>query len=584
MSGVFPSIEPISNAKTFAQQIRKKRPQRSQQWLCAIISMACALSFLASGGVNAGALAQKVHPKILNKELAQKHYLPDFSYAGYDNGNSSIDTSDYRVIDVGEHGILPNDTIDDSKALITLLEQLKNDEHPSVLQFAPGRYIISSIIYFDRNYTVLRGAGSGPGGTEFYFPRPLIYAPDPPELAELREYLTKLNKVQREKRNNIELPFTQWAWSGGYFWTRIKDQRVKKYLDKFDEPVRELAKPISATQGQFTVQVDTANTLSIGQVIEIQWLNDKGKDGPLIHELYKSEDVYVGSHHWNFANLPLSRQQVKITAIAGNTITLASPLLHDINNELSVKIVQWDHLHHIGFEHFTMTFAYAEPVAHHVEQGFNGIYLTRLFNGWVDDVRITNADSGILTEEVANLSINNVVTDGKKYAHYSVQMGGVHNVLVDNLQVKNKVEHPLSFNTFASKSVYRGAHVELDPILDQHSGVNHQNLFDNISVVVNLTDGSREYPLFAGGGAKYWKPSHGAYNTFWNINVHFNNGHDSTESVKLNGMNDGVAARVIGVRANLPITVEYGPNPYIEASNERLSYDSLYQYQLQQRR
>lgn len=544
-----------------------------------------AITIVIAGLYTKVAYAIPMPPKeqILSKGVQKSHYLPDFSFAGYKHGEAKPNSSKHQVIDVGQHGVIANDGLDDSKALITLLESLAKDNTPTILQFAPGRYIISSIIYFDRNYTVLRGAGSSQHGTEFYFPRPLMYVPDPPELKELRDYLVQLKKIQRERQNNIELPFTQWAWSGGFFWTRIENQRVKQYLDEYEQTVPELGRALQGTQGGFSFEMNSTDKLSTGDVIEIQWLNDKGENGPILKQLYREKPVYIGSHHWSFANLPISRQQVRVSSIKGNTVTLTSPLLHPINQELLVKVMPWEHLHDIGFEHFRMTFGFAKRIAHHVEQGFNGIYLTRLYDGWVNDVRITDADSGILTEESANLTISNVLTDGDKYAHYSVQMGGVHNVLVDNLRVHNRVVHPLSFNTFATKSVYRGATVAHDPVLDQHSGANHQNLFDNIEVDVRLPDAPREYPLFAGGGAKYWKPSHGAYNTFWNINVHFKNGHDKQDFVILNGMDDGVSARLVGVRGNIPVAIEYGPDAYIEATNQTLSVPSLYQFQLDKR-
>jgi len=487
------------------------------------------------------------------------------------------------VIDVEQHGINANDGLDDSLALLALLDKIRNNDEPTVLQFSAGRYIISSIIYFDRNNLVVRGQGSGKAGTEFYFPRPLIYAKPAPELKELKEYLVSFDKIQKEKKNNIYIPFTEWAWSGGYFWTRIKDLRVKKYLDKYDEPIQSLAKPKTGKQGEFIITVDSAKKLKAGEVIELQWYNTKGEKAPIIDELYDNLVPNVGSHHWSFENLALARQQSKIVAINGNKITLKTPLLHNINDAMEVNLAPWAHLNNIGFEHFSMTFPFAERVAHHVEQGFNGIYLTRLFDGWVDDVKITNADSGILTEEVANLTIKNVLTDGEKFAHYTVQMGAVHNVLVENLQVKNLAEHPLSFNTFATKSVYLNSSVDSRPVLDQHSGVNQQNLFDNIKVNVVLGD-KREYPLFAGGGAPYWKPSHAAYNTFWNIQVHFENGHASDEPVLLNGMKDGPKARVVSVNGNLPIKVEYGPDAYIEGTNYIYpEASSLFQYQLDER-
>ena len=49
-------------------------------------------------------------------------------------------------------------------------------------------------------------------------------------------------------------------------------------------------------------------------------------------------------------------------------------------------------------------------------------------------------------------------------------------------------------------------------------------------------------------------------------------------------MKDGANARVVGVSANLPIRVEYGPDAYIEGVGEYYQgIPSLFLYQLQQR-
>ena len=55
----------------------------------------------------------------------------------------------------------------------------------------------------------------------------------------------------------------------------------------------------------------------------------------------------------------------------------------------------------------------------------------------------------------------------------------------------------------------------------QHTSSNHQNLFDNIKVKLN----EENFNLFKHGGAGYWKPTHGMFNTFWNVELdfHFSN-------------------------------------------------------------
>ena len=513
-------------------------------------------------------------------------YIPDYSWAGYRYGEARPDTGGWTAIDVAQHGIVADDGIDDTRALNGLLQTLNGSDDPVVLQFGRGRYELSGIVHINRSRIVLRGAGAGNGGTEFWLQRPLLYVQPPEELDELVEYLVSLDKVQKEKDRNINLPYSPWSWTGGFFWTGVRGERVKAYMESHDTGVKPLARVRQGARDGFTFRVDDAGGLRTGQVVQINWYNPGGPDGSFLDELYGASGVEIGSHHWNFPNMPLSRQQAEITAIEGDSVTIRTPLLHDVRTDWNVDITAWKHLREVGLEHFRMAFPEHPQVAHHVEPGFNGIYLTRLFNGWVRDVVIDNADSGILTESISNVTIERVTTTGSSLAHYSVQLGGVHNVLVRELRVENQVLHPLSFNTFANRSVYLDAFVRLDPILDQHSGANHQNLFDRTRVEVDLggASPSPRYPLFKGGGAGYWKPSHGNYTTFWNTVVVFENGAANDGPVLLNGMEDGPNARVVGVQANLPIRVEYGPDAYIEGVG-RFFHDvpSLYYHQLGRR-
>jgi len=522
--------------------------------------------------------------EILNAIENDKVYLPDFSYAGYHYGEQGITIPiDRTILNVTDYGVIPDDGLDDSKALIATLEKAKNIKGSVLIQLPAGRIILSEVLYFERSHIVFNGQGTGENGTEIYCPRPMMYLPDPDGLAELREYLIDQNKIQKEKENNISLPFSQYAWSGGFLWTQVPGKRVKSYLSKYDTPLVVLGMISRATKDTKVFKVDKINKLKEGDVVEIQWFNKQGKSGSLLEELYGDEGIYIGSHHWNYPDLAIVRQQVKVEKVEGNQVTIASPLSMNVTPEYAVQIVEWEHLEEVGLQNFKITFPLSNRIAHHVEQGYNGIYLTSVYNSWVKNVVIDNADSGILTESIANVTIEDIITSGQKKAHYTVQVGGVHNVIVKNLKVYNDVMHPISFNTFSTRNVYTDCEIFTEPILDQHSGVNHQNLFDNIKVHVSTNAESR-YPLFAGGGAKYWKPSHGYHNTFWNINVYFTDQNNEENSILLDGMQDGPGARLIGVHGNNKVRVGYGPSAYISFTNRSMEgIPSLYHYQLRKR-
>jgi len=520
-------------------------------------------------------------PKIFTD--SKTNYLPDFSYAGYHFGESQIPEAAGKIINAVDFGVISNDGFDDSKALLKAIKAATETEGNVILQLPAGRIILSEVLYIERSNFVLRGTGTGENGTEIYCPRPMMYLKNPESLAELREYLTTFDKRQREPENNVDLPFSQYAWSGGFIWTQIPGERVKSYLDKYEPVPNVLAKVSSGNMGEHIITVSDVKGLKVGDIVELQLFNKDGENGEIITDLYKGAKVKPGSHHWKFPKLPIVRQQVEITKISNSKITIKTPLTIAIKPSYQAQLVEWKHLNEVGIEHIRFTFPDIPRVAHHVEPGNNAIFLTRLFNSWVRDVIITNADSGILAEEISNVTVQDIVTDGNHMAHYTVTLGGVHNVLVKNLKIYNKTVHPLSFNTFATKNVYQNCEIFADPLLDQHSGANNQNLFDHITVHIN-PDKNNSYLLFGGGGADYWKPSHGPFSTFWNLNVQVEKPAEITKPVLLYGMKDGPFARIIGVNGNAKFEVKYEPDAYIEFLNTPLDQiPSLYDYQLQRR-
>ena len=91
------------------------------------------------------------------------------------------------------------------------------------------------------------------------------------------------------------------------------------------------------------------------------------------------------------------------------------------------------------------------------------------------------------------------------------------------------------------------------------------------------------YDLWFGGGAGYWQPGHGRYNTTWNAKIFVESGADSNETVRILGQTEGPDARVIGIYGNRKFAVEHYPSPYIADINSKVSIPSLYEYQKQKR-
>ena len=362
--------------------------------------------------------------------------------------------------------------------------------------------------------------------------------------------------------------------------------RPAPYLTEYDPPIKVLADIEAGLRGERQVRVGDSASIKTGDVIQVQWVNRNGPDAAIIDSIYGNSDIEVGSHHWTFSERPLVRQSVRVEQVDGLELTLSAPLLHDVSAEQPAAIAEWQHLSNVGIEDLNLEFPSAPYFGHHMERGYNAIYMTSAFDSWVRNVRITNADSGILTYNSANVSLQNIISDGSRRAHYGVHMGNVHNVLAEDVTVLNPVRHSLTFNTQSTKCVYKDAIVYVSAVLDQHAGSNHQNLYDNVTLHIEATpteDGLAAV-VFDGSGAGYWQPGHGAFNTAWNLQVLINSGARSDEAVTVQGLDEGPAARIIGLHGNRTFKLDYRPKPYVEFLNQKVTdVPSLYDYQKSKR-
>ncbi|MEL7110687.1 MAG: right-handed parallel beta-helix repeat-containing protein [Pseudomonadota bacterium] len=512
--------------------------------------------------------------------------LPDFSYAGYEFGLGTLPNVFGETVHAADYGVVADDGVDDSDAMLAAFAAVHEMPGPVTLLLPKGQIELSEVLPITRSQLVIRGAGAGTAGTELYFTRPLEDVDTQSRFEELRTYLRKYEKRQRDPAKNVDELFSEYSWTGGFIWIQKPESRAASYLEEYDPPITKLADIQSGTRGERTLRVDSPEGLRVGQALQVQWFNRRGESGPLLKEIYGDTDLAIGSHHWTFMDRPLVRQTTRIMSITGNSVEIGDPLLHNINDAVPAQFSQWDHLEQVGLEDFSISFPDSPYFGHHLERGYNGIYVTSVIDGWVRDVRFENADSGILTYNSANLTIENIRSVGDRPAHYAVHLGNVHNVLVNNLTIENPVLHSLTFNTQATKNVYKNATVLNASVLDQHAGANHQNLFDNVTLHVNALrrNGQPFYSVWDGSGAGYWQPGHGRYSTTWNLNVIVESGADRGERVNLEGLAEGPDAFILGIHGNRDFDVEYFPAPKALSVNEEPSVRSLYDWQLSQRR
>jgi hypothetical protein len=503
---------------------------------------------------------QEASAAIQGQKGKSARYLPDFSYAGYRWGEEappeySAANPEITEVDVTEFGAVSDDEQDDTEALREALAAAHEVEGPVLVQFPPGRFILREILFIERSDIVLRGSGSEE--TEIHVPRPL------------REMSLQNVPDRFESRRSDGI--SQFSWSGGVIWVR----------DPIPSEEQDLGRLVAGRRGQHTIRADRPVGVQPGDVVEIEWYNRDGREGSLLQHIYcTTEGLSFGTRLYEHPEDPIIEQEVTVKEVRGEVFTIKEPLLHDLRKEWTPTLTTVQFLENVGIERLRITFP--DDVSyqgHHNEPGYNGLYLTELLHSWVRDVAVTHPDSGILTKGSKNITITDVHIGQGRTGHYTIHLGsGTYGALVKNFKTGAALHNP-SFNTLVQGSVYsRGTIV--NPRLDQHMGINNQNLFDNLRTQYTRYD---ERFVSNGGSWKRWRPVAGAFNTLWNLEVGTEKA--SETPVDIQDVEMAPNARIISVYgSDKPIEWEYGPNAYVEGLNENgIAVPSLYEYQLEQR-
>ncbi len=494
-------------------------------------------------------------PEIISNNSA--HYMPDFSYAGYQWGEKNIPDLQGKIFDVTQFGAMPDDYIDDTLSVLATLKSAHEYNGPVVIFFPPGRFILSETLPVKRSHIVIRGSGGhSKKNTTLYFPKPIL------EVRQIPEHIIKKKSyiIRENKRVNGRF-YSPVSWTGGFIWT--SSDGIKK--NKLRTAV------ISGNQGGQTLAIEPTDNIKTGSVLQIRWCSSDciDSDGLLSHTV-NNQLVNIGSKTRKLVKKGLIRQTVTVEHIINNSITIKEKLLHDIHPDWGVTLSHTNFLNEVGIESLRIAFPDSYYQGHLMEAGYNALFLKNLLHGWVSDVLITNSDNGIIIQKSKNLTIENITLNGRE-GHHSIVISNSNNILTKDFHLLSKARHGPSMGYASRLNVYTNGEIYNSP-LDQHNGLNQQNLFDDLQLQIYDIG-----QLFNHGGAKNLRPTSGAFSVFWNIEVDF----------KKNGLitlNDAPSARLIGLHGSLPIKLNYGPDAYIKGLNDsNIKQKSLYQYQLQKR-
>ncbi|WP_054959759.1 DUF4955 domain-containing protein [Bacteroides thetaiotaomicron] len=481
----------------------------------------------------------------------EDNVLPDYSYAGYNHGESAPQGAfslGYQVINVKERMTAKNMTA--REALISILQEKGmtrvngtnklNANAKIVIYFPAGDYILHNDDDNTRDESKQKDAvdsknNNVSSGIEIYGGNFVIKGDGPDKTRLIMETPNLPTSISNLSSSPILLAIkhTNGPNNAG------NSPKLASVTE-------------NAKRGDFTVQVSGTTGISSGQ-----WVQLRLRSGD--RELVKKEIGPITlNENWAIAKAPISINQnsddlygVKITefhqvkSAANGKITFYEPIMHDIdikyNDTEGWEIRTYKYLENVGVEDLSFVGNALDGYAHHgeghAEQAkvgwqYDGAYkpllLQRVVNSWVRNVHFESVSEALTFAESANSSAYDIRISGKR-GHSAVRSQGSSRVFI------GKVRDESAGNDVYGKSCqgqFHGCGVSKpsvgtvlwnvtwgnDACFESHATQPRATLIDNCS-------GGLVY--YRAGGDENEVPNHLGDLTLWNLNVTGTDSHAS---------------------------------------------------------
>ena len=553
-----------------------------------------------------------------NSAIAWQHFktgennvLPDYSYAGYNHGESAPQGAfslGYQVINVKERMTAKNMTA--REALISILQEKGmtkvngtnklNANAKIVIYFPAGDYVLHTDEDNTRDESKQKDAvdsknNNVSSGIEIYGGNFVIKGDGPDKTRLIMETPNLPTSISNLSSSPILLAIkhTNGPNNAG------NSPKLASVTE-------------NAKRGDFTVKVSGTTGISSGQ-----WVQLRLRSGD--RELVKKEIGPIAlNENWAIAKAPISINQssddlygVKITefhqvkSAANGKITFYEPIMHDIdimyNDSEGWEIRTYKYLENVGIEDLSFVGNALDGYAHHgeghAEQAkvgwqYDGAYkpllLQRVVNSWVRNVHFESVSEALTFAESANSSAYDIRISGKR-GHSAVRSQGSSRVFI------GKVRDESAGNDVYGKSCqgqFHGCGVSKpsvgtvlwnvtwgnDACFESHATQPRATLIDNCS-------GGLVY--YRAGGDENEVPNHLGDLTLWNLNVTGTDSHASnfawwSDSDTWWKIFPPIVVGTHGMNVKFP-GKEQQQVTYEESTGMKVSPESLYEAQLRER-
>ena len=398
--------------------------------------------------------------------------LPDFSYVGYHNGEVAVpENRQLKVFNVTDYGAKPDDGISDKNAIRKAIKAAENNGG-GVVFFPKGKFLVNEDgddkeqIVISGSNIILRGSGSGKGGTELFMKNML-----------LPKDSTKMWTVPT------------------LFTTKCNEKTVSVGRILNSEPI-----------GSTSIYLQRPANIKAGDWIQLSLTNNAPA-------LIKKE---LGIHEADTAWTSLINDGVKVRmifqvkAVTDNHIELNAAIPYDIDTKYTWTVYKFACVEEIGFENIAFVGNWKDKFVHHRswkdDSGFSLLHLNQSVNSWVINCRFTDVNVGLTTGSSANISILNCMVTGNG-GHEAISNTGGTNVLLGNLTDSAGAWHSFGVANTSINTVVWKAHYLSNTSFETHSSQPRNTLLDGV------TGGLQNN---RGGGSLFNMPNHLSNLVFWN--------------------------------------------------------------------
>lgn len=408
------------------------------------------------------------------KDSGSVPILPDYSYAGYGLGEHSIPSSQGPIFEVTAYGAVPDDGENDRAAIEETIRAAEA-AGGGIVFFPPGLFRVneepglSRSIAIHEDNIILRGSGSGPGGTVLFMKEPML--PTDPD--------------------------KKWTTPNLFSFVLTEEKNQRPVITRISA---------DSQRESFSITVEDSDRLEVGMFVILE-MRDPG-----------ANEVFLdGREPWSIWTTTVEQgvnvrgEKHRITAIEGNRIEFAEPIHCPIDADLGWNVRRAPMGHGWGVEDIHFKGNFHDKFVHHLDarhdSGWSILGLARGHFPYVRGCRFSDVSAAVSLSACYGATILNCSIEGKQghssfaanYFSYGTLMAFCHDVVAEG------AFHGYGANAGAVGTViYRSK--------NSNRGFDWHGSFPYATLIDACWGG-----LIGNGGNVKNLPNHMRHLTFWNF-------------------------------------------------------------------